>query len=178
MQIHSKKHSIFLSNEFHLDLGCDMIRIMSENFSDPRVQPGFWVAINLLSRSGESEHLEFDLVPDEQADYQAGFLGASTPLAKAILGEKAGITVPYFTDELMAIEIVSIRESTRTPAPDAAIRRDAAVQNAKDQIEFTNAVLFAASVDTKWGAYDADGLDYENWKERQPKDAGAKDEEG
>ena len=154
-----------------------MIRTMSKNISDPCVQLGTCIAIKLLARSGESERLEFDLVSDEQADYQAGFLGTSTPLAKAILGEKAGITVPYFTDELMAIEILSIRESTRTPAADAALRRDAAVQNAKDQIEFTNAVLFAASVDTKWGSYDADGLDYENWKARQPKDTASTDEE-
>ena len=151
---------------------------MAENITDPRVQPGFCIAIKLLYRSGESEHLEFDLVPDEQADFQAGFLGVSTPLAKAILGEKAGITVPYFTDELMAVEILSIQKSTRTPVADAASRRDAAVQNAKDQIEFTNAVLFAASVDTKWGSYDADGLDYEKWKARQTTDAAATDEEG
>ncbi len=155
-----------------------MIRIMSENISVPCVQPGSCVAIKLLSRSGETEHLEFDIVPDEHADYQAGFLGVSTPLAKAILGEKAGITVPYFTDELMAVEILSIRESTRTPAADAVVRRDAAVKNAKDQIEFTNAVLFAASVDTKWGSYDADGLDYETWKVSQSKDDATKDEEG
>ena len=150
---------------------------MSENNSVPYVQIGFCVEIKLLSRSGESEHLEFDIVPDEQADYQAGFLGVSTPLAKAILGEKTGITIPYFTDELMAIEILSIRESTRIPAPDAAARRDTAVQNAKEQIEFTNAVLFAASVDTKWGTYDADGLDYEKWKARQSKNAVGTDEE-
>ena len=154
-----------------------MIRMMSENISVPRVQPGSCVAIKLLSRSGESEHLEFDIVPDECADYQAGFLGVSTPLAKTILGEKAGITVPYFTDELMAVEILSIRESTRTPAVDAALRRDAAVKKAKDQIEFTNALLFAASVDTKWGSYDADGLDYETWKTRNSENA-ARDEEG
>ena len=135
-----------------------------------RVQPGYCVAIKLLYRSGESEQMEFDLVPDEQSDYQDGFIGVSTPFAKAILGEKAGITVPYFTDELMAIEILSISESTRTAA-DTAVQRDSALQNAKDQIEFTNAVLFAASVDTKWGAYDADGLDYEKWKARQAKNS-------
>jgi len=133
-----------------------------------RALPGYCVSVKLLYRSGESEHLEFDLVADEQSDYQAGFIGISTPFAQAILGEKAGITVPYFTDELMAIEILNIRESTRT-ATDTAVKRDSAVQSAKDQIEFTNAVLFAASVDTKWGSYDADGLDYEKWKERQTK---------
>jgi hypothetical protein len=148
---------------------------MSEISSDPRVQPGCHVELVLISRSGESERLELDLVTDELADYQAGFLGVSTALAQSILGEKAGVTIPYFTDELMAIEILSIRESTRTPDVNTATRRDTALKNAKDQIEFTNAVLFAASVNTKWGAYDADGLDYDTWKAQQPKDS---DEEG
>ena len=143
---------------------------MSENTNELLVQPGYCVSIQLLYRSGKREHLEFDLVSDEQSDYQAGFIGVSTPFAKAILGEKAGITVPYFTDELMAIQILSISESKRSAA-DTAVQRDRAVQNARDQIEFTNAVLFAASVDTKWGSYDADGLDYDKWKARQAKNA-------
>jgi hypothetical protein len=149
--------------------GCDKIGIMKEPSSDLRVQPGFQVELELLTRSGERERLKFDLVPDEQADYQAGFLGVSAPLAQAILGEQAGATVPFFTDELLAVEILDIRESTRTPDTETVAQRDAAIKEARDQIEFTNAVLFAASVDTKWGEYDADGLDYEEWKESQPK---------
>lgn len=149
---------------------------MSETIPELRVRIGCCVVIKLVYRSGESERLELDIVQDQQADYQAGFLGASTPLAKAILDEKSGITVPYFTDELMAVEIISIRESSRKPDTDAAARRDAVLKNAKDQIEFTNAVLFAASVDTKWGEYDADGLDYESWKAQQPKDSDAQQE--
>lgn len=142
---------------------------MSEISDEPRARLGCLVEVELLSRSGERERLAFDLVPDDQADYQAGFLGASTPLAQAILGEKNGVTIPYFTEELMAVKILTIRESTRTPKEDAASQREAALQDAKDQIEFTNAVLFAASVDTKWGEYDADGLDYEEWKARRSK---------
>jgi hypothetical protein len=150
---------------------------MSEISDSPRIQIGCLVELELLSRSGECEALAFDLVPDQQADYQAGFLGVSTPLAKAILGEKAGITVPYFTDELQGIHIVSVSPSKRKPPGSAATEREAAVQDAVEKIEFTNAVLFAASVDTKWGEYDADGLDYEKWKARQSKDdAAAKDE--
>ena len=140
---------------------------MSEIFDELRVQLGCLVEIELLSRTGERERLEFDLVLDEQADYQAGFLGAGTPLAQAILGEKIGVLIPYFTDELMAIEILSIQESTRKSEENAASQREAALKDAQDQIEFTNAVLFAASVDTKWGEYDADGLDYEQWKVRR-----------
>ena len=78
---------------------------MSEIPDEPRAQLGCLVEIELLSRSGEREHLKFDLVSDQQADYQAGFLGVSTPLAQAILGEKIGVTIPYFTDELMAVKI-------------------------------------------------------------------------
>jgi len=150
---------------------------MSEISDTPCVQIGYLVELELISRSGEREALAFDLVSDEQADYQTGFLGVSTPLVKAILGEKAGITVPYFTDELQGIHIVSVCPSKRKPSASAAAKREAAVQDAVEQIEFTNAVLFAASVDTKWGEYDADGLDYEKWKARQSKDdAAAKDE--
>ncbi len=137
---------------------------MNEEKSELRVQSGCQIEINLLSRSGVCERLMFDLVSDEQADYQTGFLGVSTPLAQAILGEKAGIIVPYFTDELLAVEILTICQSTRAPKVNAAAQREAALKDAKDQIEFTNAVLFAASVDTKWGEYDADGLDYDEWK--------------
>lgn len=156
---------------------CDMIEVVNEKLSDLRVQLGSHVELRLLTRSGEREALAFDLVPDEQADYQAGFLGVSAPLAQAILGEKAGITVPYFTDELQGVQIVSISPSTRKPSANAAAKREAAVQDAVEQIEFTNAVLFAASVDTKWGEYDADSLDYEEWKARKPKgDPAAEDD--
>jgi hypothetical protein len=117
------------------------------------------------------------LVPDSKADYQAGFLGLSTPLAKTILGEKAGITIPYFTDELMAVEILAIRESTRDAIGFPAEQRQAALQEVRDRIEFTNAVLFAASTNTKWGAYDADGLDYEEWKSRQPDESDKSEDE-
>lgn len=147
-----------------------MITAMPEIMPEPHVRVGYCVEIELLSRSGERESLKFDLVPDEQADYQAGFLGLSAPLAQAILGEKPGITIPFFTDELMAVEIISICKSTRTPDKETAAQREAALKDARDQIEFTNAVLFAASVDTKWGEYDADGLDYETWKARRSKD--------
>ena len=155
-----------------------MIKAMPERYSNPRVHPGCSVTVKLFSRSGDYERLEFDIVPDEHADYQAGFLGVGTPLAQAMLGEKVGITVPYFTDELMAVEILSVHESTRISDPDAAVKRDAAVKNAKDQIEFTNAVLFAASVNTKWGVYDADGLDYEAWLAEQSEDSTESNGEG
>ena len=144
---------------------------MKDTSVDLPVQCGSHVEIELLTRVGGRERLEFDLVKDDQADYATGFLGVSAPLAKAILGEKAGVTVPYFTDELLGIEILSVAASTRKPVANTTAQRESAIRDVVDQIEFTNAVLFAASTDTKWGEYDADGLDYEGWKARQaPKD--------
>ena len=140
---------------------------MEQPKSSPRAEIGTRVELELLTRSGEREYLTFDLVTDHQADYESGFLGASTPLAKSILGESPGIVIPYFTEEFQGVEILSIIESTRKPPRDTSSQREANVKAAKEQIEFTNAVLFAASVDTKWGEYDADGLDFDQWKANQ-----------
>jgi hypothetical protein len=150
---------------------------MPELSDEPRAQLGYQVELELIFRSGERQRLKFDLVPDDQADYQTRFLGASTHLAQSILGEKIGVMIPYFTDELMAVEIISIRESTRIPEVNTASQREAVLKDAQDQIEFTNAVLFAASVDTKWGEYDADGLDFEEWRARRSKDSSLPDKE-
>ena len=77
----------------------------------------------------------------------------------------------------MAVAIISIQKSTRTPETNTASQREATLKDAQDQIEFTNAVLFATSVDTKWGEYDADGLDYEDWKARRSKKSPQPDKE-
>ena len=47
------------------------------------VAPGMHVEVELIGENGLSEPLAFDLVPDEQADFANGFLGAGTPLATA-----------------------------------------------------------------------------------------------
>ena len=131
---------------------------------------GCHVQLELISRSGEREFLEFDLVPDEQADYKAGFLGASTPLAISILGEKPGMTIPYFTDDLLAVEILDVTLSIRESSTTTSTNRKKNVQETKNQLEFRDALLFASSTGTKWGNYDADGLDYEKWinRDNQP----------
>jgi transcription elongation GreA/GreB family factor len=65
-----------------------------------RVEIGCHIEVELIYRFGEVENLEFDLVPDQLADYQAGFLSASAPLGCAILGENVGTLVPYFTEDI------------------------------------------------------------------------------
>jgi hypothetical protein len=140
-----------------------------------RVEIGYHIEVELIYRSGEVENLEFDLVPDQLADYQAGFLSASAPLGRAILREKVGTLVPYFTEDIQAVKILSISKTTHMVNTDATTRRNVSLQKTLDQIEYRDAVLFASSADTKWGDYDADGLNFDNWI--SPKDKTEEDPE-
>lgn len=146
-----------------------MTRLENSNCSelDKIVQVGCQITLEIVYRSGSREQLEFDLVPNDQADYQNGFLSASTPLGKTILNEKIGVLIPYFTDDITAVQINSIQPSIRVPNIDISTHRKSTMADIKDQIEFRNAQLFASSADTKWGNYDPDGLDFETWKSKQ-----------
>ena len=136
-----------------------MARIVSSNCH---------VEIELISQTGESEHLSLDIVPDSGADFSAGFLGASTPLARAIIGKPAGAHAPYKVGDLKEVRILAVSEITQ-PA-DGSAKREAAMRDTMNQVAFTNAVNFAASTDTKWGEYDADGLDFDKWKPSPPEE--------
>ncbi len=63
---------------------------------------GCHVVLNLLDRTGKKDRLEIDIVADQSADFSQGFLGVSTPLAKVLLGEKAGNVIPYLKDDILA----------------------------------------------------------------------------
>jgi len=58
-------------------------------------QIGTHVVVELVSDSGVSERVEFDIVPDPLADFASGLLGEGTPLAKAIWRKPAGASLPY-----------------------------------------------------------------------------------
>jgi hypothetical protein len=137
---------------------------MSKDEKTPTVQPGCHVEIELVFRTGQREILEFDIMPDTLADYQKGFIGESAPLVKAIIGEKCGYLIPFFTEEFQAIQILSIKKSNREPDAKPAASRKASMGEVRSQIEFRDALLFASSSDTKWGSYDADSLDYAKWQ--------------
>ena len=68
---------------------------MSGIARDLKVEPGMLVEVELISSSGEVEHLAFTVVEDEQADFSAGFLGEGTPLAKTILGHSPDSKLEY-----------------------------------------------------------------------------------
>ena len=123
----------------------------------PKAVTGTHVTLELITESGEVEQLEFDLVPDRSADFARGFLGESTPLAQAILGQPAGSTVLYQNADIRAVRILAVTPGKAVPE-DAEARRQETLRKAVRQSDATNAILFASSFSGKWGDYDPTGL--------------------
>jgi hypothetical protein len=115
---------------------------------------GTRVEVEMVTDLGESERLTFDLVPDRAADFAAGFLGTSTPLARVIMGHSAGNVVPYHIGDLTEVRILSVTLSKRLAAGDAAEARNAATQEAVERAKTDEMVQLALTVDVKWGGYD------------------------
>ena len=132
----------------------------------PTVQPGSHVVVELLDSSGEIQQLEFDLVPDESADFSRGYLGLSTPLAQAILDQPAGAVLPYQQADILQVRILSLTPSASLPLSDLARQREETARKALQQIQRTDAMIFASSFSGKWGNYDPDGIAH--WEETHP----------
>ena len=131
--------------------------------ASPPAGLGTHVIVELIDQAGMREQLEFDVVADAAADFDAGLLGIGTPLAKAIAGRRAGSVVPYKAGDLCEVAIVQVTP-TATPAPaDAAERRQAALDRAIREVAKTNAQIFASTFEGKWGGYNPDGMEY--WDE-------------
>ncbi len=142
---------------------------MSENqAASLEVAPGTRVQVDLIDRKGKREHLAFDLVPDEQADFESGFLGAGTPLGKAVLGHKAGSTVPYRVGDLVRVQVLSVEQSVRGPAADAAEKREALLRQARSKSDLNNMISFALTFDSKWGDYDPEEI-ANQWEDNSEK---------
>jgi hypothetical protein len=119
---------------------------------------GSHVELNLIDRNGKKDLLSIDIVEDESADFSQGYLGKSTPLARVLFGEKPGVTIPYLKDDILAIEILSVSASSNIPPDDAQAKRQEKLKHAMQQVQHTNAVVFASSFTGKWGDYDPDSL--------------------
>jgi hypothetical protein len=122
---------------------------------------GCHVELNLLDRRGNKDRLNIDIVPDESADFIHGFLGESTPLAKVLVGEKAGTIIPYLRDDILAIEILRVTPSMVNAPDDAQKKRQLNINKAIREVEHTSAVVFASSFSGKWGDYDPESLPIE-----------------
>lgn len=127
------------------------------------------VKLEMVFNSGESEQMTFLMVPDADAEYYSGFLGESTPLAKAILGRTAGVTVPYYKGDIQQVRILAVQPGSKTGASEAAAKRHAETEEAKEETARTNAMIFATTVEGKWGEYDADSLEkIKNARQEKP----------
>jgi hypothetical protein len=133
------------------------------------VAPGTLVELKLIDRSGETETISFCIVEDKLADYRNGFLGQGTPLARAILGQKAGARISYGVDDIAAIEVVSVKPAESEPDRGVVGRRQETLRKALLRADLTNAVNLATSFNSKWGDYDPARLVEE--LEKQSKDS-------
>ena len=130
----------------------------------PVVQIGTHVVIELLGASVQGERLGFDLVPDEFADLAKGFLGAQTPLARAICGQPAASTIPYRQADITSVRILSVVQAKNPPDNRAARKRKDVVRKAVEEAQRTDAIVFASSFSGKWGDYDPQGM--EHWDKK------------
>ena len=121
---------------------------------DLKVEAGMQVKVELVNRKGEGEILIFTLVEDEQADFSAGFLGSGTPLAKTILGHYPDSKLDYTAGDLAYVRILSVAPSDKIQTEDVIARRAAVMRKALKHSDYVNALIFATSVNSKWGDYD------------------------
>jgi hypothetical protein len=134
------------------------------NDPGPEVAVGSHVEVELIAESGETERLAFDLVSDAEADFFSGFLGVGTPLAQAILGERAGSAVPYRVGDVTQVRILAVSAGARAPDGQAAAERQAVIRKAISRSDLAESVRFALTVDQKWGETDPEGM-AANWGE-------------
>jgi hypothetical protein len=124
---------------------------------------GVHVELELIDEQGQREPLAVDIVQAQAADLAQGFLGANTPLAKAIRGLTAGSEAPYTMGDIRSVRILRVTPSQTIAPADAKERREAVLQKALSDAERTNAEMFAASFSSKWGDYDPQGI--ADWSE-------------
>jgi hypothetical protein len=126
------------------------------------VAVGTHVDVELVTEEADAEQMAFDVVPDSKADFGAGFLGAGTPLAKAILGRRAGDRVPYQAADIVEVRILSVAPATAPPPGDTAASRQAVIDEAVSRSNLADTLQLALTVDVKWGDYDPEGIE-KNW---------------
>jgi hypothetical protein len=127
-----------------------------------KIAVGCEVEVELVDRAGNKERLKVIIVEDKSADFSQGYLSENTPLAKALLGEKAGTAIPYLKDDILSIQILTVTKPTSKPPEDAAEKRDAMMKKTIREVQDTNAIVFASSFSGKWGDYDPDSIPKEN----------------
>ena len=112
---------------------------------------GTHVDIELMSEDGGAEALALELVADAAADIDAGQVGISTPLARALVGRVAGSSVEYHQGDICKVRLLAVTPSTVDPDMAAAERKRAASDDALRKAERTAAEIFSTTFTSKWG---------------------------
>lgn len=140
--------------------------MVSEAHALPQYDPppgivalGTEVEVELISRDGDAERLTFDIVPEQAADFDAGFLAVTTPLARAIVGRSAGAQVAYRMGDVVRVKVLSVRRSRRRAEHGAAAERDAATREAVERAKTDETIQLALTFSSKWGDYDPEPLE-------------------
>jgi hypothetical protein len=126
---------------------------------------GSEVELELVDRAGKKERMKVVIVDDKAADFTRGYLSENTPIAKALLGEKSGNTIPYLKEDILSIQILSVTQPISKPPEDAAEKREAMMKKTLREVQDTNAIVFASSFSGKWGDYDPDSIPKDNESE-------------
>jgi hypothetical protein len=132
-----------------------------------KVWAGRHVELELKYDTSEVEQLSLDVVQDNASDFERGFLGESSALAKAILGKQAGDVVSYQAGDIVQVRILAVSAELSAQPADLSSRREEAVRKAVHKSDHTNAVIFASSMNSKWGDYDPDGLKEDEEEDRK-----------
>lgn len=120
---------------------------------------GMHVELELILEDGETEALSLDIVPDSAADYPNGRLGAGAPLAKTLIGNPAGSRLIYRTGDIRFVRLLSVRRSEGAEPEDLSARREEAERRAVDRSDRTSVMIYAASMNNKWGDLDPSNIE-------------------
>lgn len=136
-----------------------------ENSSELRVWVGRNVDLEIKYETGETERLSLDVVADQSADFERGFLGEGTPLAKAILGKTAGSVVAYRAGDAVSVKILAVSAQLSQEPQDLTERREEVTRKAIDDFGRTSTIIYASSMGNKWGEMDPGALEEEDNQE-------------
>jgi hypothetical protein len=137
--------------------------------SDP-ITVGCQVEIEITDRSDNKERLTILIVRDKAADFSKGYMSENAPLARVLLGERAGTVIPYLKDDILSIEVLAVSKPNSLPPEDAAEQREARMKKAVREVEDTNAMVFASSFSGKWGDYDPNSIPKEDKDDEEQPD--------
>ena len=118
--------------------------------------------LELKYDTSEVERLSLDIVTDNAADFDHGLLGENTPLAEAIMGKQAGAVVVYRAGDIVEVRILAVTAGQETSPADLSERREEVMRKAARQSDHTSLVIYASSMNSKWGQYDPGALKEED----------------